>query len=848
MNIAVDVQPLISPTSKNRGIGNYSKDQLKLLVQSDKKNNYIFFNAYNDESIFDILDITSSECNNVKEFHMYTGDSQYLIQSEPNGLTKKYESIFGELVKNFLKENSIDVFYFTSPFDYWDIFNIEWFESVTTIATVYDIIPFLFQKRYLPNKEIKKWYMRIIDFIKSVDRVLAISESVKEDLIKYLGIDNKKIDVIYAGIDKRYQQLSDIADEKEIRKKYGIDKEFIMCTGGADPRKNMNELIIAYSELPEELKNKYLLAIVCSLHEEGERELRKTAKSHNVSQKVIITNFVPFEHLLKLYNMAALMAFPSQYEGFGLPVIEAMACGTKVLTSDNSSLGEIAKGAATLVDPFDIKSISEGLKKALTNLKSNEFLNEMKERVKLYTWENTVKLTMESISKIQCDNGKKDINILRSKIAMFTPLPPIKSGISDYSYDIIIALSKYFDIDVYVDDNYSGNPFYASEYIKIYNHKKYEINQDKYYDTIFQVGNSEFHVYMFDYIKKYRGTVVLHDYNMHGLIYFLSGANGNNDEYERMLSEDDKQLAQIYINDLKNRRTGLKIHEIEANGIVTNYANKIIVHSDYAKEKLLNRDISRIVTKIPLYAKIEEVPNKASLRERYGFDNDEFIIASFGFISDTKRIDKALEAFSEIAKEKSNVRYLLVGEASKEIEKQINSFCEERKIKNIVNITGFTELQEFIDYIGLCDICINLRYPYNGETSASLMRILATGKPVIVSDIGSFAEVPDTCCIKIPVSKEASDTTEVDRLTIELRKMINDKEYIEELSRNARMYSEKELDINIVVKKYRDFILRKGNVVVTEEMLKELVINEIGKVENKDMEIYHLSKTLSMIK
>lgn len=846
MNIAVDVQPLISPTSKNRGIGNYNVDQLRLLVEKDKNNNYIFFNAYNDDSIFKILNINEKEYYNVKDVHIYTGEGQYLIQSEPNGLNKKYENIFGEIVKKFLRNNDIDIFYFTSPFDYWDIFNIEWFEDVTTIATVYDIIPFLFPKRYLSNKDIKKWYMRIIEFIKKVDRIEAISKSVKDDLIKYIGIQEEKIDVIYAGIDKRYVKLDTIPDEKEIRKKYGISDEFIMCTGGADSRKNMNELIIAYSKLSQELKNKYMLAIVCSLHKEGELELREISKKYKVSDRVVMTNFVPFEHLLKLYNMASLMAFPSQYEGFGLPVIEAMACGTKVLTSNNSSLGEIANEAAVLVDPFDINSITNGLEKALKNLDSDEFKEEMDKRVKLYTWENTVRLTMDSLSKTKHNKKVKSTEESRKKIAMFTPLPPLKSGISDYSYDIILALTKYFDIDVYVDDKYNSNPFLNNQYIKIYNHREYEVNENKYLDTLFQVGNSEFHIYMFDYIKKYSGTVVLHDYNLHGVIYFATAAKGNHDEFEKILSEDNSEVVKKYIDNIRSGKSGLRIHDVEVNGIVTNYAKKIIVHSDYAKRKLLERNISREVTKIALYASIEEIPNKIKLREKYGIDKNEFIIASFGFVSDTKRIDKALEAFSIIAQEKRNVKYILVGEANKEMEKQIIGFCEEKNLKNKVIITGFTELQEFTDYIGLCDVCINLRYPYNGETSASLMRILAAEKPVFVSNIGSFREIPNECCIKVPVSKIPSDTTEVDILTDELRKMINSIDYVNELSRNARKYAEEELDINIIANKYKDFILKNKNEVLTEKILKDIAINEVKR--DKEMEIYRISKTLSIIK
>lgn len=850
MNIAVDIQPLISPTSKNRGIGNYNVDQIKLLIEKDKENNYIFFNAYNEESIFDILKIDKSIYSNVTDVHIYTGKTNYLIQSEPNGKLKKYERIFGELVKNFLKENKIDVFYFTSPFDYWDIFNIEWFETVATVATVYDIIPYLFPKRYLADKDMKKWYMRIIEFIKKVDRIEAISQSVKDDLIKYLNIAEEKIDVIYAGIDKKYVRLNRIEDEEEIRKKYGLNGEFIMCTGGADPRKNMNELIVAYSKLPKNLKDNYMLAIVCSLHKEGEVELRATAEKYGVSDRVVMTNFVPFDDLLNLYNMTSLMAFPSQYEGFGLPVIEAMACGAKVLTSNNSSLGEIAEGAAILVDPFDIKNIKVGLEEALNRLPLVEFEEEMRNKVNLYTWENTVNLTIKSLKKIQLkDHENHSYQEIRKKIAMFTPLPPLKSGISDYSYDIIVALTKYFDIDVYIDDGYNCNEFKDNEHVNIFNHKEYEKNKNGYLDTIFQVGNSEFHVYMFDYIKKYRGTVVLHDYNLHGVIHYCTAANKKFDEYENMLGEDDCQIAKEYVEKIKTGKSGAKIHEIQVNGLVTNYADKIIVHSNYAKRKLLEKNIDRNVTTIPLYSKIEPLADKNNLRNKYGFNENEFIIASFGFVTDTKRIFKVLEAISKISKENDNIRYLLVGEADKEMKKRIMEFCDNNGIKNKIDITGFTKIEEFIDYIGLCDVCINLRYPYNGETSASLMRILAAGKPVIVSDIGSFSEIPDECCIKIPISKVSTDSTEVDMLIKKLEQMIYNKEYIDKISNNARIYAEKELDINIVSEKYRKVILSKKKNIINEKLLQDITIDEISKEINlsNGEEIYKIANELSKI-
>lgn len=843
MNIGIDIQPLLSPGSKNRGIGNYNFDQLKLLFETDKENRYIIFNPYSDETIFELLGIDKKKNTNIIEFNIYTGKDQYLIQTKPHGVTKRYSDVFGDIVRKFLKEYEIDIFYFTSPFDYWDIFNMEWFNGVATVGTVYDIIPYIFPEKYLNhNVELKSCYMRSIEFIKKLDKILAISQSVKDDLIRYLEISEDKIDVIYAGIDSRYKILNTIDDEVAIRRKYNLKDKFIMCTGGADPRKNMNELVVAYSKLPDNLKKEYKLAIVCSLNKDAEKQIKETARTNKVYDRVVITNFIPFGHLLKLYNMASLMAFPSQYEGFGLPVVEAMACGTPVLTSNNSSLGEIAKTSAILVDPFNIESITNGMIEALNTLNSVELKNEREKCVSTYTWANTVGYTIDSLKRINLK--RVSVTSERKRIAIFTPLPPQKSGISDYSYDIMNELVKYFDIDVFVDDNYNANIFDKNNNIIIYNHKEYISRKENFINTIYQVGNSSLHSYMFEYIKKYRGIVVLHDYNLFGIIEFLTSAKNDFKNYELLLSEDGDELAKKCVEYAKN---GIRVPGVEANGFVTNYASKVIVHSDYAKKKLLEKNISTKVVTIPLYAKIEEVHNKIELRAKYKLSADEIIIASFGFIADTKRIDKAIEALSKISK-REKVRYILVGEeANQNIKNMIKEICKKYNMENKVTITGFATMEEFDDYIHMCDICINLRYPYNGESSASLMKILAAGKPVMVSNIGSFSEIPDECCIKIPISKDPTDENEVKCLIKELDKLINDSEYRNRFAINAKEYAEKNLNINIVVKKYVENILNKEENNLTEELLKKITINEIKNLEDRNEEIFKISKALSYI-
>lgn len=832
MNIAIDVQPLLSPFSKNRGIGNYNISQFKEIFKIDQENKYFLFNLYEEVNLKEIIDYN----NNVVESEFYSGKDQFLLKENPD--------VIGLLIKKFIRDNNIDVFHLTSPFDSWDIFDYEWFEGVSTVVTVYDIIPYIFKKQYLGDKTTYKWYMKRVDFIKKADKILAISNSVKEDLIKHLNIEAGKIEVIYAGVDECYKKIEISKEQKEqLFNKFNIKDNFIMCTGGGDSRKNIKELIEAYSNLPKYLIEKHQLVIVCKLNQDEEKYYYGISNLSGVEHRVILTNFVSQEDLILLYNLAYILAFPSRYEGFGLPVVEAMACGTPVLTSNNSSLGEIAKDVGVLVDPFKVNSITEGLIEILTQKDLENLIKLGYERLQKFTWEKVASDTIDIYKKLEKKKNSSNVKTIK-KIAFFTPLSPIKSGIADYSEDIIDELSKNMDIDVYIDNGYKTS-YIHKENIKVYPHTKFEENRLDYDEIIYQMGNSEFHVYMIPYIQKYAGIVVLHDCNLHGLVYHITMNKGDFEKYKEYLKEDYKEEIDNYLEEIKLSKIGPKIYELIVNGFVCNYASKIIVHSEYAKKQLLKNNLSRNVEIINLYAKPLKNADINDLKQKHNVNKQDTIIASFGHISETKRIKQSLKAFNKVVKDIPDIHYYLVGEPDKTMKDYLNDYLIKNNLQNKVTILGYTTLDTFLDYLKMTDICINLRYPYNGETSASMMRILAAGKVSLVSDIGSFSEIPSECCVKVSVNKEEEENIEK-----ELRKIIKYKEYREKIGLNALNFAEEHLAIDKICNKYIDVIKMNDieNVIDYEciDRICQKFQNEYSVVETS--EVFNLSKTLAYIK
>lgn len=836
MNIAFDGAAILGPLSRNRGIGNYALNQFENMVKKDVANKYFFFNLFDE---FSMKDVIGTE--NIEDVYFYTGDNQELISKE------SYSCILGDIIKHFIKKYDIDVFYITSPFESHMVrYRKEWFEDVFVIATVYDIIPYVMKKKYLANKSTYKFYIECVDMLRWVDQYLVISQSVKDDMVSYLDFPQDRIHVIYGAANSDiFKPLSMSSQEKkEIIDRYGIKQEFIMCTGGDDDRKNIEGLMRAYAKTKPEVKGQYQLVIVCKLSSSALEKYSRIRSDLHMTDRIIFTNFVPTEDLVKLYNLAALMAFPSLYEGFGLPVVEAWKCGTPVLTSENSSLGEIGKDGAVLVNPESVLSITEGLNRALLSTDLTELMKKGQERLKIFTWDNVSEKTLEVIHSFSDRKAFCDKNTVQY-IAMFTPLPPIESGIADYSVDIISQLKGTFKIDVYIDKYQTS--FKENEKVKILSYKEFEKNVTKYDRIIYQVGNSLYHKYMFSYIRKYPGIVVLHDYNMRNVleaIYLYKESKPQ--EFKKKLSEDySKEIVDEYMNNLNTNYT----NSFEVNGFITNYAKKIIVHSNYAKRKLLEKDIGRDVTVIPLYATIDskKIDNNEA-KKRMHIKENEISFMAFGHIHETKRIKPILYAFGRLIKEEPSInsKLYLVGKMSETIKEDFSRIVRELHLKEKVIVTGYTTLDDFQIYMDASDICFNLRYPYNGESSASFMRLLGKGKCIIINKIGSFNEVPDDICIKIDNVENLTSEEEVEQIYNAMTIALNEKER-KGIEERAFKYAQENLNLEIVGKQYIQTIQAPlKSCSLTENLIRDISSNCMANASKE--KIVSLAQTLSFSK
>jgi len=278
-------------------------------------------------------------------------------------------------------------------------FNIPIFSKVRQIVTIHDCAYDRFPEEY-PNRVAKGYYRFMFPIaLRKSKRIIAISESTKRDLIELHKISPEKISVIYQGVDSRFYQ--DMSNEKNsMLKPLYVDGDFALFVGLTRPRKNVDRLVRAFAKVLPSLKTGAKLVLAGKIDTRF-LDVRRLAERLNISDSVVQLGFVSENQLLALYKTACCFVFPSLYEGFGLPVLEAMAAGTPVITSRVSSLPEVAGDAALLVNPYDVDEIAEAMYKLFTDASFRDKLRQKgKERSKQFTWRKCAQKTLKVYEEV----------------------------------------------------------------------------------------------------------------------------------------------------------------------------------------------------------------------------------------------------------------------------------------------------------------------------------------------------------------------------------------------------------------------------------------------------------------
>ena len=263
------------------------------------------------------------------------------------------------------------------------------------VVTIHDIIHVLYPQ-FLPNRA-ALLYARVMirRALRRADRIITVSYNSKRDLVDYFGVAPARVDVVYNGVAGQYHAGIPREERDRVTAKYGLPRPYLLFLGGEKPHKNVRNVIRAFGEARRERALPHALVLAGPMPKNRSR-VEALIAAHDLESRVFRTGVVPEEDLPGLFAGADAFLYPTLYEGFGLPVVEAMACGIPVLTSSTSALQEIAGGYAYLVDPMDVDAIARGIVDLATDPRRRaEFADLGKRRARDFSWDKTAEQTLK---------------------------------------------------------------------------------------------------------------------------------------------------------------------------------------------------------------------------------------------------------------------------------------------------------------------------------------------------------------------------------------------------------------------------------------------------------------------
>ena len=285
-------------------------------------------------------------------------------------------------------------------YPYFDpfFFSLPFFKKNKTIVTVHDLTPLLFPKHFPPGIKGKiRWEIQKQN-LRQVNAIITDSFASKKDIMTITGIAEHKVSVIYLAAAEEFKKLNaKELDIESLKKKYNLPNKFALYVGDITWNKNLVRLAQAVTlvDIPLVVVGKAIAEREYDRENPWNKDRLAFERTTEKDKNIIKLGFLPTEDLVKMYNSATVFVMPSLYEGFGLPIIEAMQCGCPIVTTDNGSLQEVAGEAALYVDGYSVKSIAEGIKKVFLDKSLQESLSEKGlKQAKKFSWEKTAQETM----------------------------------------------------------------------------------------------------------------------------------------------------------------------------------------------------------------------------------------------------------------------------------------------------------------------------------------------------------------------------------------------------------------------------------------------------------------------
>jgi glycosyltransferase involved in cell wall biosynthesis len=384
------------------------------------------------------------------------------------------------------------------------------------------------------------------------------------------------------------------------------------------------------------------------------------------------------------------------------------------------------------------------------------------------------------------------------RLAYFSPLPPARSGIADYSAELLPHLAEHLKIELFVEDGFKVDPALAERF-PVHGHRAFPGLAGRYDAVLYHVGNNpDYHAGICRTLLAHPGIVVLHEAMLHHLVRGMTLDRGDAAGYVEEMRYAYGRTGQALAKRSVETGVPLDVWSYPLFERFVDASTGLLVHNEFTVRRVLASRPGTRIARVPHHLSLGDLPSEAEVRAALGIPADAFVVSSFGFITPAKRLGVSLRAFARLRREVPRAVYLLVGEASPHYD--FKSVLTPDLAPGVV-VVGRTELDDFLRHMLAADVAVNLRHPTAGETSGTLIRLLGIGKPVIVNDTGAFSEIPDDCCAKVPL-----DDSEEDLLFAYLLRLAQDEPLRRRMGENARRHLAAHHTLEGSARAYAEFV------------------------------------------
>lgn len=764
MKIIIDLQSLQSG-SRLGGIGRYSLGLTKAIIRNKNEHEiWIVLNDLHPDITEDIRFIFSGYISQdrIVEFNLPSNVSE--IGNNSSKICAA-ELIREEFINNLDPDMILISSLFESVFEEIVVSVGQLSNAERTAVILYDLIPLSMKDRYLQDPDVLEYYEKKIQNLKNAGILLTISEFSRGEAINLLMMNPKKVVNISSAADTRFKLL-DItdSDKNALLKKYNIKSKFLMYTGSFDRRKNHLNLIKAYTILPDQIRKEYQLLIVGNGNREICDEFNRQAKKIGIGDEFIFARRVNDSDLVQLYNLCSLFVFPSLSEGFGLPALEAMSCGTPVICSNCTSLPEVVGYPEAEFDPSNPKSIAEVIKRALTD---DEFyltlIKSAKTQVRKFSWDNTAKAAINALELqneyIKKNSANENNNLIR-KISRLDDVQFLSEGdLKAISQSISINREN---IELYKGVKNKQKVDKKIGWVTSWNTRCGIAEYSRFLVSQFPADVSIFAPFVDEKNQK--------DLNNVSRCWEIGGPDDLTCLYNKVNSENiDILLIQFnyvffdfnsflhFLEKIIDR--GIKVfmifHSVTDNLL---YENKqlislvpqlmrckgLLVHSENDKNILSEYSLQRNVKFMPHGIVETQVEENLELSV-----NNKFVIATYGFALPSKGLIEILKAFSILIEKNKerDFRLIMVNaeytfKHSSKLISEINHYIEDHGLSDKVTlVTDFLSNENSLGFLQKADLII-YGYQNTGESSsAAVLMGIAANRPVAVTPSKIFDDV-----------------------------------------------------------------------------------------------------------